>query len=98
MQVMTVAEGKIPKTRTKEFLAMYASVRDQAKPPGWKRSMLLHETSEEELYAITTLWASMEALEQMRKTASVPFAIEIFRIHGSEPNVRIFEVPLAFEA
>ena len=36
MQVMTVVEGKIPKAKTHEFLAMYASVRDQAKPPGWK--------------------------------------------------------------
>jgi len=98
MQVMTVVEGKIPKTRTKEFFSMYSSVRDQTKPPGWKRSMLLHDTSEEGLYRISTLWESREALEQMRKNARVPFAVEIFRIHGSEPDVRIFEVPLSFEA
>ena len=98
MQVMTVVEGKIPRTKTHEFLAMYASVRDQAKPSGWKRSMLLHDTSEEGLYRISTLWDSREALEQMRKNTQVPFAVQIFRTHGAEPNVRVFEVPLAFEA
>jgi heme-degrading monooxygenase HmoA len=98
MQVMTVVEGKIPKAKTHEFLAMYESVRNQAKPPGWKRSMLLRDTNEEGSYRISTLWESREALEQMRKNTSVPFAVQIFRTHGAEPNVRIFEVPFAFEA
>lgn len=49
MQVMTVVEGKIAKTRVQEFLSMYQSVRDRVKPPGWKRSMLLRDTDEEGL-------------------------------------------------
>ncbi len=95
---MTVVEGKIPKTKTQEFLLMYASAKDQIKPPGWKRSMLLHDTSEEGLYRISTPWDSKEALDQMRKNTKVPFAVQIFRTHGAEPDVRIFEVPFAFEA
>ena len=98
MQVMTVVEGKIPKARNQEFLSLYASVRDQAKPPGWKRSMLLQDTDNKDLFRISTLWESSEALEQMRKDSRVPFAVQIFRTHGAEPNVRIFEVPYAFEA
>lgn len=98
MQVMTVVEGKIPKTKNHEFLAMYSLVGNQTKPPGWKRSMFLHDPDEEGLYRISTLWESREALEEMRKNTKVPFAVHIFRTHGSEPNVRIFEVSLAFEA
>ncbi|HYU54719.1 MAG TPA: antibiotic biosynthesis monooxygenase [Candidatus Dormibacteraeota bacterium] len=98
MQVMTVVEGKIHKTRAQDFLSMYASVRDQVKPPGWKRSMLLQDTGDKDLFRISTLWESREALEQMRKNSKVPFAVQIFRTHGTEPNVRIFEVPYAFEA
>jgi len=98
MQVMTVVEGRIPKPKMREFQAMYASVRDQAKPPGWKRSMLLHDPENEGLYRISTLWESREALEEMRRSTKVPFAVQIFRTHGAEPNVRIFEVPYAFEA
>src|SRR5207247_9869936 len=98
MQVMTVVEGKIPKAKTHEFLAMYASVRDQAKPPGWKRAMLLRDTKEEGLYRISTLWDSREALEQRRKNTAVPFAVQIFRTHGAEPNVRIVEALFAFDA
>jgi heme-degrading monooxygenase HmoA len=95
---MTVVEGKIPKARTEDFLSMYASVGRQVKPPGWKRSMLLHDTDEEDLFRISTLWESREALEHMRKNSKVPFAVQIFRTHGAEPSVRIFEVPLAYEA
>ena len=91
---MTVVEGEISKARTKDFLSRYASVGAQSKPPGWKRSMLLHDPDEEGLYRISTLWDSREALEQMRKNTKVPFAVQIFRTHGAQPNVRIFEVPL----
>jgi heme-degrading monooxygenase HmoA len=98
MQAMTVVEGKIPKTRTQDFLSMYASAKDQVKPPGWKRSMLLQDTDKKDLFRISTLWESREALEQMRKNSKVPLAVQIFRIHGAEPSVRIFEVPYAFEA
>jgi len=95
---MTVVEGRISTARTREFLSMYASVRNQVKPPGWKRSMPLHHTSEEDLFRISTLWDSREALEEMRKNSEVPFAVQIFRTHGAEPTVRIFEVSFAFEA
>src|SRR5947199_9740778 len=98
MHIMTVDHAKSQKPKTHEFLAMYGSGRDQAKPPGWKRSMLLRDTNEEGLYRISALWDSREALEQMRKNAPVPFAVQIFRTHGAEPSVRIFEVPFAFEA
>src|SRR5207247_9071445 len=98
MQVMTVVEGKIPKTKTHEFLAMYASVRDLAKPPGWKRSMLLRDTKEEGLYRISTLWDSREALEQMRKNTPVPFAVQLFRTHGADTNVRIFDLHFELHA
>jgi heme-degrading monooxygenase HmoA len=97
MQVMTVFEGKIPKARTEDFLSMDVS-GGQVKPPGWKRSMLLHDTDEEDLFRISTLWESREALEQMRKKSKVPFAVQILRSHGAEPSVRISEAPLAFEA
>src|SRR5207249_9227354 len=72
LQVMTVVEGKISKARTSDFLSMYASVGAQAKPPGWKRSMLLRDPDEEGLYRISTLWDSREALEQMRKNTKAP--------------------------
>jgi hypothetical protein len=98
MQVMTVVEGKVSKTKVQEFLSEYATVKDQPKPPGWKRSMLLHDICEDGLHSISTLWESREALEKMRGGTKVPFAVQTFRTHGSEPNVRIFEVPLAFEA
>jgi heme-degrading monooxygenase HmoA len=97
MQVMTVVEGRVPILRVRDFEAAYASVKDQAKPPGWKRSMLLRDTKEEGLYRVSTLWETREALDEMRKSTSMPVAIALFRNLGVEPNLRIFEIPLTIE-
>jgi heme-degrading monooxygenase HmoA len=60
--------------------------------------MLLQDTDEKDLFRNFTLWENREALEQTRKSSKVPFAVQIFRTHGAQPKVRIFEVPIAFEA
>src|SRR5713101_4410545 len=97
MEVMTVVEGKVPSSSVLEFEAAYASVKDQPKPPGWKRSMLLRDTKEEGMYRISTLWENRQALEEMRKGPGVPVAIAVFRKVGVEPNLRIFEIPVTIE-
>ena len=97
MEVITVVEGKVPSSRVLEFEAAYASVRDQPKPPGWKKSMLLRDTKEEGLYRVSTLWENRQALEEMWKSTSVPVAIALFRKVGVEPNLRVFEIPVTIE-
>jgi heme-degrading monooxygenase HmoA len=97
MEIMTVVEGKVDKSSVQKFEDAYSSVKDQPKPPGWKRSMLLRETTEEGLYRVATLWQSREALDEMRKSTSVPVALALFRSVGVEPNLRIFEIPLTIE-
>ncbi|SRR5713101_3552097 len=97
MEVMTVVEGKVPGSRILEFEEAYSFVRDQPKPQGWKRSMLLRDTKEEGLYRISTLWENRQALEEMRKGPGVPVAIALYRKVGVEPNLRIFEIPVTIE-
>ncbi len=97
MEVITVVEGKVPSSRVREFEAAYASVKDQPKPPGWKRSMLLRDTTEQGSYRVSTTWETREALDEMRKSTSVPVAIALFRKVGVEPNLRIFEIPVTIE-
>ena len=87
----------MPSSSVLEFEAAYASVKDQPKPPGWKRSMLLRDTKEEGMYRVSTLWENRQALEEMRKSTSVPVAIALFRKVGVEPNMRIFEISVAIE-
>ena len=97
MEVISVVEGKVAGSRIREFEAAYASVKDQPKPPGWKRSMLLRDTKEEGLYRVSTLWETREALDEMRKNTGVPVALALFRKVGVEPNLRIFEIPITIE-
>ncbi len=97
MEVMTVVEGRVSRSRIGEFEEAYATIKEQAKPPGWKRSMLLRDTGEQGLYRISTLWESREALDKMRKNSRVPVALALFRDVGVEPNVRVFEIPVIVE-
>lgn len=97
MEVMTVVEEKVSLSRMGEFERAYASIKDQVKPPGWKRSMLLRDNGEEGLYRISTLLESREALDEMRRNSRVPVAVALFRDVGVEPSVRVFEIPLMVE-
>ena len=87
----------MPSSRVLEFEAAYSSVKDQPKPPGWKRSMLLRDTTEQGMYRVSTLWENRQALEEMRKSAGVPVAIGLFRKVGVEPTLRVFEIPVTIE-
>ncbi len=97
MQIMTVVEGKVLPSKLEEFQSAYAAVRNDPKPPGWVRSMLLHDTTELGLFRISTLWESREALDRMRGSTKVPVAVALFRTVGIEPAVRIFAVPVTIE-
>ncbi len=84
-------------SRMAEFESAYARIKDQAKPAGWKRSMLLRDAGEKGLYRISTLWESREALDEMRRNTRVPVAVALFRNMGVEPDVRLFDIPLVIE-
>ena len=98
MQVMTVVEGRIPKPKMHEFESQYVSVRDLPKPRGMVSSTLLRDPSEEGLYQISTLWQNRKLLDEMRKANITPVAVALFKSHGVEPSVRVFDVLMTIKA
>jgi quinol monooxygenase YgiN len=98
MEVMTVVEGKLPKSKMRELELSYSALRDQPKPRGLMMSMLLRDASEEGLYRISTLWQDRQSLDEMRKVNKVPAAVALFKSQGVEPTVRIFDVAISIKA
>ncbi len=96
MQVMTVAEGRVPASRSKEFENAYMSLRKGRLPEGLVESSLLRDENNPEIYRIATVWESREILEKNRKIweekNQLPAAVLLFKKVGAEPELRIFDI------
>ncbi len=93
MEVMTVVEGRVPQSKMKDFESAFASMKGGPTPPGWKMSFMLRDSEDPEVYRLSTLWESREALERYRSNTKVPTAFLLFRSVGVEPQLRVFEIP-----
>ncbi len=92
MTVITIVEGRIPNSKSKEFEAAYAFLKTEPPTPGLLTSSLLRNSKTPEIYRIQTTWQSREALEKMRATTQTPKAIELFQKFGGTPNLEVYEV------
>lgn len=91
MKIATLARGKVPPPRKKEFEDGYSSLKTSSLPQGLERSFLLRSTSESGTYIIETIWSSQEALDAMRSSGK-PKAVALFEQVGVSPTVEIHEV------
>lgn len=92
MQVITIVEGNVPISKSKEFETAYESLKQDALTPGLVRSSLLRKSDNPEIYRSETLWKSREALEKMRSSAQTPKAIELFQKVKVSPRLEIYDV------
>ncbi len=92
MEVITIVEGKVPVSKSKEFETAYESLKQGPFPPGWLRSSLLRNSDNPETYRIETVWESREALEKMRSSTQTPKAIELFQKVKTSPRVEIYDI------
>jgi len=76
-EVMTVAEGRVAKSRADAFEEAYRAVRHSELTPGLRLSFLVRNTADAELYRIITVWESQEAFEPMRSSTQIPRGIEL---------------------
>ena len=92
MQGITIVEGKIPISKSKEFERAYESLKQDALTPGLVRSSLLRKSDNPEIYRIETVWESHEALDKMRSSTQTPKAIELFQKVKASPRLEIYDI------
>jgi hypothetical protein len=89
--IITILEAKVAMEKGEElkraFGAMTAEIPDQI-----LHSYLARNTNAPDLWTCITVWKSMEALMEYRKTVKVPSGIAMFRSVGSEPQGSLLEV------
>ena len=93
LPVMTIVEGRVSESKSKDFEAAYGALKGGALSPGLRMSFLARDTADSKFYRIITVWESREALDRMRSSGQVPAAIALFRSVGVEPQLRVHDVP-----
>jgi len=95
MQIISIVEGIVPKSKAKSFETSYISLRQRPKPPGWLRSTLLKNSTDQTKYRIETVWEDKESFENMICNTPRPTASELFENVGVTTTVEIYELTLS---
>jgi len=95
--IITILEGHVAPenqvTLESEYLARIAHL-----DAGIVATSLVQSVKDSTLWMIQTTWRDRQALEEMRRTASTPTGVLIFRAAGAEPVLTIYEIRAQAEA
>ena len=89
--VITQVDAHVAPERWQELREAYLSMTASLEP-GIVRTYLLQDTEDRTLWRVATVWKSMEALDEYRRSVEVPGAFLLFRSVGAKPTRAIFEV------
>lgn len=89
--VMTILEAHVAPEQSAALEQAYRKGAGKL-PRGLVQTYLIHSNRDSTLWQIITLWASREALNEMRQSSETPDGVLMFRAAGAEPALSIFEV------
>ncbi len=92
MRIISVVEGKVPRSKIESFETSYEVLRHRPKPAGWMRSSLLKNSKKSGVYRIETVWEDQESFDSMICSVPRPTASELFENVGVTPTVEVFEI------
>lgn len=92
MRIISIVEGKVPRSKIESFETSYEALRHRPKPAGWMRSSLLKNSKKAGVYRIETVWEDRESFENMICSVPRPTASELFENVGATPTVEVFEI------
>ena len=86
--VLTTLEGRVAPEHEAALLAAFDATAAGPFPPGFVWSHLSRSSTDPQVFQMTTLWESAEALAAMRAQGT-PRGVVIFREAGAEPTLTI---------
>jgi heme-degrading monooxygenase HmoA len=92
MEIITFVKGKISESVLKDFLAAYASMKEEAIPEGLIASYLLKDMIDPDLYTVETVWANSEILKKLMDNDETTSDVKLFEKYNVNPSVEIHEV------
>ncbi len=89
--VMTILEAHVASDKWQALEQEFQQATKNL-DPGITQTFLLHDSKDQTLWRIATVWHSREALDAMRKSGETPRGVLMFRAAGAEPVLSIFDV------
>jgi hypothetical protein len=88
---MTVLEAKVEHARRAELERAYQE-GTATLPQAIVETFLVRDSQDDTLHRIVTVWASREALDEMRASGVKPKGVQIFEAAGASPTLSVFDV------
>lgn len=93
--VVTMLEARVEPDRVEELERRF-KVDTLPLPPGIHETFLLHDTADDSLVRIVTVWSNRQALEEMRDEARAsgakPKGVQVLEAVGANPHLNILDV------
>jgi quinol monooxygenase YgiN len=90
--VITVLEARVADDRVQDLEHAYKDGTTELPPDLIVETFLVRDSSDAGLWRIITVWASREALEQMRSSGVKPKGVQIFEAAGAAPTLSVLDV------
>ena len=89
--VMTILEARVS---NENWAALERAFQQGSlhRDAGLEQSFLIHSKKEPDLWRISTVWTSQEALDKMRSSGETPRGILMFREAHAEPALSVYEI------
>lgn len=91
-RILSIVEGKVDEGSWSQFLKEYEQVEKSSLPSAVLSTYLTQDKTEQTLWRIVTMWESVEAMAEYRKSVATPIWIQIFENAGATPNLIISKV------
>jgi quinol monooxygenase YgiN len=90
--VITILEAQVEAQQVGALERAYREMTAGSPPAGALETFLTRDSQDRSLFRIMTVWASREALEQMRASVNKPGGVLIFEAAGATPTLSTLDV------
>jgi len=89
VKILSIVEARVNEAQWKTLREGYEKVDRQSLPTSLINSCLVQDIKEPELWRIVTIWESLEAMSEYRKSVDTPAWILVFEAANVTPDLII---------
>lgn len=88
-KIFTIVEGEVASDKWEILKEKYENIKKDSLPSAVLSSFLVQDKNNPEIWRITTVWESLEAITEYRKSVETPAWLLIFQEVGADPKLII---------
>ncbi len=91
-KILTIVQAEVEPARWEGLMSEFEHVDKNDVPSGVLNAYLVQDNKEKALWRIVTIWESLEAITEYRKSIETPIWLQIFQNAGAKPELIITEM------